>query len=149
MTGVGQLPNTDTPSPIPRLTSPDAHMSHSLSLSLWERQHGCLASEVLIQSTLVEKTCTSSEQKDLCQEVQSALSCPRPSRRGGTLPGTAPCPSTPTTPPCTHSCLRETVLSGSRTGKPSLALGRKRVWSTFHQHRTPLPNSLLLPWALL
>lgn len=42
MTGVGQLPCTDTPSPIPRLTSPDAHMSHSLSLSLWEQQHGCL-----------------------------------------------------------------------------------------------------------
>lgn len=36
MTGVGRLPCTDAPSPIPRLTSPDAHMSHSLSISLWE-----------------------------------------------------------------------------------------------------------------
>lgn len=42
MTGVGQLPRADTPAPVPRLTSPDAHMSPSLSLSLWELQPGCL-----------------------------------------------------------------------------------------------------------
>lgn len=42
MTGVSRLPCADTPSPIPRLSSPDAHMSPSLLLSLWEMQHGCL-----------------------------------------------------------------------------------------------------------
>lgn len=144
MTGVGQLPYTDTPSPIPRLRSPDAHMSHSLSLSLWEKQHGCLDSEVLIQSTLGEKRhAHPANRRTFAKKNKVHLRVPgHPWYR--TLSQNPHHPALHTQLP-QGDCL----LSGSRTGKPSLALRRKRVWPTFHQHRTPLPNSLLLPWALL
>lgn len=105
MTGVGQLPCTDTPSPIPRLTSPDAHMSHSLSLSLWELQHGCPRGSSRARHG--RKAGLPGAQKD--PQVQSALLCPRPGRRDA--PGTAASPRTSTPSPCTRGCLRETVCS--------------------------------------
>lgn len=114
MTGVGQLPCTDSPSPIPRLTSPDAHMSHSLSLSLWEQQHGCLRGPGREDAgERVGKTPVSSEQKDLCQEVQNALACPRSTTRAPSLaphllPGTR-------RPPHAHSCLGRPSAPGQES----------------------------------
>lgn len=75
MTGVGQLPCADTPSPIPRLASPDAHMSPSLLLSLWELQHGCLRWSEPRARWRRENICRSRDrEEDLCQEEKKASS---------------------------------------------------------------------------
>lgn len=47
--------------------------------------------------------------------------------------------------PHTHTAASGRLLSGSRTGKSSLALRGAWVWPTFHQHRAPLPHTLFLP----
>ena len=75
MTGVGQLPCADTPSPIPRLASPDAHMSPSLLLSLWELQHGCLRWSETRACWRSKNTRRSRDrEEDLCQEHKKASS---------------------------------------------------------------------------
>lgn len=146
MTGVGQLPCTDTPSLIPRLTSPDAHMSHSLSFSLWELRLGCFRRSWPRAGWWREKACMSSKQKGPCQG-RSALLCPRPWSRAPSL--AAHLPQKPHHPaPHTQLPPRDCLLSGSRTGKPSLAL-RKAGVATFHQHRPPAPLPALAPGSSL
>lgn len=101
MTGVGQLRYTDTPSPIPRLTNPDAHMSHSLSLSLWERQHGCLRGS---------RPEHDSGEKTGLPRAQDKMRFCISGRVQGTRPGTAASPRTPTPSPRTQGGLGETAL---------------------------------------
>lgn len=137
MTGVGQFPCADTPSPIPRLTSPDAHMSHSLSLSLWEQQRGCLRGpgpedaggrEVSFPGPLPRSTECTFRSQDI---------------HPGTLPGTSPFPRTPPPAPRTQLPPGDCLLSGSRTGKPSLALrGNGRGP---HSSSTAHPSRILAP----
>lgn len=142
MTGVGQLPCTDTPSPIPRLTSPDAHMSHSLSLSLWEQQHGCLRGP------------GPEEEKDMLSQLTEgplprSAKCPFVSQ--GTFPGTVPSPRmNPATCP-SHTAVSGRLSSLGFKDRKALTgsegeTGVAHIPTAPHMH---LLNSLLLPWALL
>ena len=114
MTGVGQLPCADTPSPIPRLASPDAHMSPSLLLSLWELQHGCLRWSEPRACWWRENICRSRDlEEDLCQEDKKASS---------RVPALAlHLTQSPHHSPRLTAARGVCLLSGSRTGKPSLA----------------------------
>lgn len=122
MTGVGQLPCTDTPSPIPRLVSPDAHMSPSLLLSLWELQHGCLRWSETRACWQSKNACRSGDQEEaLCQEDKKASS-----RAPALALHLTQGPHHP--PRLTAAPGRLAALwvedRKARTGKPSLAPGR-------------------------
>lgn len=112
MTGVGQLPCSDTPSPIPRLTRrprvPQPALK-PLGTAAWVPQ------KVRAQSTLVE------ENDRLIQGIGGPL--PRSTRSHPAGHPLLSCTSTrtPTTYP-RHTAASGRLLSGLRTGKSSLAL---------------------------